>query len=218
MEKTTLSTLRVRRLEGRPDAKQLPALLDACGAEWHEIDKVNWPAKFPYRPVVRFRIAHCGDALVLQYRCSEQCVRAVADDNGAIWQDSCVEFFVSFDNHIYYNVEFNCAGRMLIGGGHERKGRQRATPEILALVERNAAFDGHFENTPAPDEWELSVVIPMKAFFLNDIKDVSGSEARANFYKCGDLTEVPHYLSWSPVDTEAPAFHTPTCFGHLIFD
>lgn len=73
-------------------------------------------------------------------------------------------------------------------------------------------------STTAPEEWELSVVIPMKAFFLNDIKDVSGSEARANFYKCGDLTEVPHYLSWAPVDTETPAFHTPACFGHLIFD
>ena len=39
---------------------------------------------------------------------------------------------------------------------------------------------------------------------------------RANFYKCGDKTAHPHYLSWSPIHTEKPDFHRPEFFGELI--
>ena len=38
---------------------------------------------------------------------------------------------------------------------------------------------------------------------------------RANFYKCGDKTAHPHFLSWSPVSTEKPDFHRPEFFGEL---
>jgi hypothetical protein len=40
---------------------------------------------------------------------------------------------------------------------------------------------------------------------------------RANFYKCGDSTAVPHYLSWSHIATETPDFHRPEFFGELYF-
>ena len=47
--------------------------------------------------------------------------------------------------------------------------------------------------------------------------DVSDPESiRANFYKCGDKTAHPHYLSWSPIDTPKPDFHRPEFFGELI--
>ena len=41
---------------------------------------------------------------------------------------------------------------------------------------------------------------------------------RANFYKCGDKTAHPHYLSWSPIDTPKPDFHRPDFFGELLLD
>ena len=37
-----------------------------------------------------------------------------------------------------------------------------------------------------------------------------------NFYKCGDATLLPHYLSWSQIDTEQPDFHRPEFFGELL--
>jgi hypothetical protein len=40
---------------------------------------------------------------------------------------------------------------------------------------------------------------------------------RANFYKCGDGTSVPHYLSWNQVITETPDFHRPEFFGEISF-
>ena len=39
---------------------------------------------------------------------------------------------------------------------------------------------------------------------------------RANFYKCGDKTAHPHFLSWNPVVSSKPDFHRPECFGELI--
>lgn len=39
---------------------------------------------------------------------------------------------------------------------------------------------------------------------------------RGNFYKCGDLTAEPHYLSWSPIAFERPNFHLPEFFGELL--
>jgi hypothetical protein len=40
---------------------------------------------------------------------------------------------------------------------------------------------------------------------------------RGNCYKCGDLTEQEHYLSWNPVTSEHPCFHRPQDFGRLVF-
>lgn len=217
MTDSQAASLKVKHIAPCRDAASLASHLDRNGVEWNDIDKLNWPEAFPYRPRVQFRIAHSGDSIMLEYRCAEQWVRALAEDNGHIWEDSCVEFFVSLDGHIYYNVEFNCAGKMLMGAGSERKGRQRATPEVLSLVERSSSFNDAFDNSPAPDVWKLAVIIPVRAFFLNEFTDLCGLKARGNFYKCGDMTPIRHYLSWSPVDTPTPNFHFPDGFGEIEF-
>ena len=40
---------------------------------------------------------------------------------------------------------------------------------------------------------------------------------RGNFYKCGDLTQREHYLSWNRVACAEPDFHRPEFFGELEF-
>ena len=68
-------------------AKDIPALLDENHIEFQAIDCVNWK-DYPYRPEVEFRIAHTGDAILLNYRVKEESVRAVAaEDNGRVWED-----------------------------------------------------------------------------------------------------------------------------------
>ena len=47
---------------------------------------------------------------------------------------------------------------------------------------------------------------------------VDGKEIRANFYKCGDELDKPHYLSWNPINLEKPNFHCPEFFGTLFFE
>ena len=54
-------------------------------------------------------------------------------------------------------------------------------------------------------------------FFHHNIKDVKGKTFRANFYKCGDKLTVPHYVTWSPVETVKPDYHQPEYFGNIKF-
>ena len=40
---------------------------------------------------------------------------------------------------------------------------------------------------------------------------------KANFYKCGELTDHPHLAMWSEVEVEIGDFHVPDFFGKLVF-
>ena len=50
---------------------------------------------------------------------------------------------------------------------------------------------------------------------LWNLKLVPGGVLYANFYKCGDDTPQPHFISWSPIDLPKPDFHAPQFFGVL---
>jgi len=47
---------------------------------------------------------------------------------------------------------------------------------------------------------------------------LNGKTMRANFYKCGDKLQTPHFLSWAPIDLPKPKFHCPEFFGELVFE
>ena len=87
-----------------PEGEAVPSLLDENGIEFQPLDVVNWK-DYPYKPEVSFRIAHTGREILLHYKVKEASVRAVASgDNGRVWEDACVEFFVSPEgDDRYYN-------------------------------------------------------------------------------------------------------------------
>ena len=126
-------------------AEDVPALLDAQGVEFQPIDCVDWAADYPYAPKVEFRIAHKGDAVLIEYRVSEQSVAAVAPhDNGRVWEDSCCEFFFQPEGgNVYYNVETNCAGTVLVGCGETREAREAAPAEVLNAISRWSSLGRH---------------------------------------------------------------------------
>ncbi|MDU5344496.1 MAG: carbohydrate-binding family 9-like protein, partial [Prevotella bivia] len=66
--------------------------------------------------------------------------------------------------------------------------------------------------------WELALVVPVSSFFNHKITELSGLTMKANFYKCGDKTDQPHFLSWQKVDLPKPDFHRPEFFGTIIFE
>ena len=200
--------------------QDVPALLDAEGVQFFPIDSNNWSSDFPYTPKVEARIAHTGQSIVLNYRVEEDSVRAVADDNGNVWEDSCCEFFsIPADDGFYYNIECNCAGQMLIGCGPERENRERATQHVLDTVKRWSSLDRKpFEEKDAPSTWQLVLVVPVSAFYNHHIADLSGKTIRANFYKCGDKLRKVHFLSWNPIDVPSPDFHCPRFFGEVEFE
>lgn len=197
--------------------ESVPALLDKERVDFQPVNTVNW-AEYPYCPDVEFRIAHTDDAILLHYKVKEASVRAVAGkDNGPVWEDACVEFFsVPAADGVYYNVECNCVGRLLIGAGAGRDNRRHAPQEVLDKVQRWSSLGSEdFEERVGDCSWEIALVIPYSAFFLHDIRSLDGKTVRANFYKCGDKLQTPHFLSWNPIGLPSPNFHCPEYFGTL---
>ena len=202
------------------EAAAVSALLDANGIEFNPIEIVNWK-EYPYQPVVEFRVAHTGDAILLHYRVTEASVRAVAlADDGRVWEDACVEFFLSPEgNDFYYNFECNCAGKLLLHGGEAGTERPGASEEVLKSVQRWASLGTEpFEERVGECTWEVALVVPVSAIFRHEITSLDGQTMRANFYKCGDLLQAPHFLSWSPIDLPQPKFHCPEFFGEIKFE
>ncbi len=214
-----MKTVVVKKIDSQLSIESVSALLDR--GEVHPIGCVNWPADYPYAPEVSFVILHDGDKIYLRYSVDEQSVAAVAEhDNGAVWCDSCVEFFVSFDKESYYNLETNAAGRVLLS--HRLAGGESkcfADTHILSSIVRVPSLgSGPFAERVEQTSWSLLLAIPKEAFFKDDIASLTGVEATANFYKCGDNLRQPHFLSWSPIANPTPNFHLPRFFGRLVFE
>ncbi len=183
------------------------------------IDQVNWQ-NFEYKPEISFSIGYTRHEILLKYYVIEKYFKAEkTESNQDVFEDSCVEFFVSpVDDGIYYNLEFNGIGTCLMGSGTSRENRKRADPEIIGEIRRKASPG----KDPVPEQigktdWTLTIAVPMKVFFHHKIENLKGKTIRANFYKCGDKLTVPHYLTWNPVGTLKPDFHRPEFFGIIRF-
>ena len=212
-------TIIVKRLEKTvSNAADAVAALDKAHIPFNKIDTVNWN-EFPYKPEVEFRAAHTGDSLILNYRVTEEAVRAAAQtDNGPVWEDSCVEFFVTFDDKKYQNIECNCTGTILSAVGPDRDHRELAPTELLAAVQLHSSLKADSLPAEGPVSWEVSLIVPVETFFASGLKSLSGVKARCNFYKCGDKLPTPHFLSWNPIRVANPDFHRPEYFGNIEFE
>ena len=75
-----------------------------------------------------------------------------------------------------------------------------------------------FEERVGECTWEVALVIPTSAIFRHSVDSLDGKVMRANFYKCGDLLQTPHFLSWNQIDLPQPKFHCPEFFGEVMFE
>jgi hypothetical protein len=211
----------VKRIEFKsayPGLNEISAIMDEQIGKLF-IDKINWE-KFYYKPEVELAIAYSQQEIFLKYFITENYFKAEkTETNQMVCEDSCVEFFVSpEDDGIYYNLEFNGIGTCLLGAGTGRKNRTGATHEIISKIRRlTSAGKKPFREKKGTVKWTITVAIPFGVFFLHKVKELKGKKFRANFYKCGDMLSVPHYLTWNAVGTEKPDFHQPDYFGLLRF-
>lgn len=195
--------------------------LDSCFANCLvlDIDCCPWKDFSVGVPVVRALIFHTDRNLYVRFNVENESVRAVElYDNGRVWEDSCVELFISFGNG-YYNIEANCIGSVLMSHRVSRnESVEMCDDEVLGSIERHTSFpQKQALGSSDVDSWELTLKIPYSSFFKDDIVSLSGVTARMNMYKCGDKTPFPHYLSWKPIVTTSPDFHRPEFFGDVIF-
>lgn len=183
--------------------------------ESHPIDCVNWPA-YPYAPRVTFRIAHSDEVLAIMFEVEEEHIRGLnTESNGAVWEDSCVEFFVANPaGEGYFNFELNAIGTLLAAVRTSRECATHFEAERLSAVRRYTSFEHKEVDVCESNSWYAVEMIPFALL---------GSQSppknlRANLYKCGDKLQQPHFLSWSPITLDKPNFHCPEFFGTLTFE
>ena len=195
--------------------QDLDTALELSGARF-DVDCVNWPEAFPYAPLCGGRIARTQDALVVDFRVSGLDLRARnTADNGRQWEDSCVEVFIQDpEDGNYYNFEINALGKVLACKGPERHNRTPRPAEEMEQILRFTQMEGGPLEQEGIHTWRVGVVIPFRLLGIDPER--LPRSIRANFYKCGDKTAHPHFLSWSPVETPKPDFHRPEFFGELI--
>lgn len=160
------------------------------------------------------QVCYDADALYVRLTAKEKDIRA--EEMGVIGvpcKDSCLEFFFSPEENDgrYFNFEFNPALCMHLGLGSCRNDSARILPKPSANIQPSVIR--------TDDGWELTYQITVafiRQFFPN-FTPIPGKKMRANFYKCGELTQVEHYFAWNFVDNPTPDFHRPEFFGELIF-
>ena len=151
------------------------------------------------------------DALLIRLCSDAAPTRAVnTAPDSPVWEDSCLECFLSADGQRYMNLEGNANAAMLAAFGPDRHARQRLRDMGIPRPTLEAAACG--------TGWAAVYTIPaetMKALF--GVEPAVGLRLYANFYVCGDKTPLPCYGAWSEVETEKPDFHQPKYFGQFVF-
>ena len=211
MDKKEICIKFISALEQMPKEEIIRTLIRETVAE--SVSCVNWE-EYPYAPEVSVRLAYSEKALILLYKVYEEHVLGnVLDNNGPVWEDSCVETFIQDPvNEGYYNIEVNCIATKLAAHRLSRTDFELFNEEKLAEIKCWSSLE-HKKTDLRDQEWTLLEIIPFSAIGLESAPD----HLNVNFYKCGDNCSRAHYLSWSPIGLLKPDFHCPEFFGKLRF-
>ena len=205
---------------GQTDMAEVKKLLES-NAPLNSIDVINWE-EFDYKPEVQFRIGHVENEIWIVFYVRENHILAKrTSTNSSTHKDSCVEFFIDpKKDGQYYNFEFNAIGTTHLAHGPVIQKRSFIDPALIdSLIRTHASLGTEpIDLQNGNQSWDLTVVIPAEILIHENTKTLSGLSANANFYKCGDETIEPHYLSWNPVPVDRPSFHQPKYFGRLVFE
>lgn len=182
-----------------------------------ELKNYCWESDEIYRPRTYFKLAATDYGLTARLLCFENEPKAVyTNRDEPIYKDSCLEFFVApvADRAEYINIECNANGAYLCEFGKGKHDR-RFIKEICDLTPRVKPF----RDCVGEMCWGVTVTVPKKLISaLYDIaeSEITLHEIRANFYKCGDECDTPHYIAFAPVTTLPPGFHNHDCLKTFI--
>ncbi len=190
------------------------------------IDLTNYMGDIPkFKPAVQAKMMYDDSNLYIIFRVKDHYVRCITNQiNGRVWEDSCVVFFFSPDTNLpeqYFNLEINCGGTPLMYYNIiPREHGVKLELEDIKKVEIAHSMPQLVDpEITEPVTWTIEYRIPVAV--LEKVARVTrpkkGVTWRANFYKIGDKTSNPHWITWSPVVNDKPNFHLPRYFGTLEF-
>jgi hypothetical protein len=196
------------------EISEISSVLDTMQPQ--SISFAPWAGDGP-QPEASFVMAHGKDAIYLKYYIKEPTIKAeYLNINDPVFEDSCVEFFIAFDDDSqYYNLEFNCVGTCRGQYGPSKTEREFLCPSLLKTILHQTQIKGHGNEQI---EWELTLSIPLTVFSYHPEISLESCRARGNFYKCGDGLPEPHYMCWSNINATYPEFHLKDFFSEISFD
>jgi len=197
--------------------------------QWQDVKTVeiknSMGGKPTHRPRTQAKVLYDDKYIYVVFRVEDQYVRAVAQDyHGPVWKDSCVEFFFTPRDDVslgYFNLEVNCGGTPLFHYQKAPKKEQRSI-DIADMQQIEIAHSMPKIVEPEiakPTIWTIEYGIPIAILekYCPVARPAPRVIWRANFYKIGDDTSHPHWLTWSVVNNPVPNFHLPQFFGILEF-
>lgn len=202
------------------DISEVAGVLEDCGSRV-SVESLNWPDKFPYRPLTVVSAAHSGTTLYLDFLVRCNYLRAEHyTDNDLVCEDSSVEFYLSPDPRHpdeYISLGVNCIGTMR-GTRYSSDGSCRQIePAVLKRVRRMASVGTRpFCEVEGSFIWSVVLAIPLDVLGIS--YEGKPHEFRGNFNKCATCTSQPHYMSWAPISAETPDFHHPEAFAPIILE
>jgi hypothetical protein len=186
------------------------------------------PESSDHRPRVAVRLLHDDQAIYGIYQVQDRYVRVVQEGYQVpVCTDSCVEFFFKPPVGVgYFNLEMNAGGAYLFS--YVRNPRRtedgfvdftRVASEHGSMIKLRSTMPKRVEpEITTPVTWCIQFTLPFAALepYCGALDEHIGGGATwtGNFFKCGDHTSHPHWLTWAPIPLLN--FHQPAVFAPII--
>lgn len=195
-------------------------------AETAELTNLR-PESSDHRPRVSVRLLHDDRAIYGIFQVHDRYVRVVQQGYQVpVCTDSCVEFFFKPSVGLgYFNLEMNAGGAYLftyIRNFQRCEGGfvdfTKVLPEHGGMVQLCTTLPSRVEpEITSPTTWCVQFMLPFAALepYCGSLAGQTGAGVvwSGNFFKCGDNTSHPHWLTWSPIPVLN--YHLPALFAPL---
>lgn len=201
-------------------ASEIPEVFAAEKIVYNSVSVLNWKQRYPYLPKVDFAIAHNGNNVLVHYRVTEKrTIGTLEKDMGGVFRESCCELFCTEEgDSLYYNIESNCIGSILMQCGLKRSVRDIPDKKTLKKIDRWSSLGRKSVGViNGETHWELALVIPVSVFWHHSFDSLDGKTFLANVYNCVGSGDERQYVTWNPIRTDSPDFHCPEFFGRIHF-
>lgn len=180
-----------------------------------EIPKLSiehyYPSEHNYCPKVYLSVCYNNRGFHAHFDVFESNPRSEHTKNFEyVHEDSCVEWFPVFAPDLspnYFNFEVNSAGAMNVSF------RKNLNDDVTDLTEDDVK-SLNIQARVYDTYWTVDYTVPYELIkkYIPGYEFKPGTSILANAYKCGDLTEYPHFGCWNMTDPNECNFHRPEYF------